>query len=100
MARAHIMSKTGLLAFLLILALSAAHAFADDYAEARAEMLGAYQQADFAAMREAAGKALAARPGFPGPDPCSRAPRSVADALLCAGIGSSSGSARPRRRRA
>ncbi len=64
MARAHIMSKTGLLA--LLLALFAEGAVADAYAEARAEMVGAYQQADFSAMREAAGKALAARPGFPG----------------------------------
>ena len=62
MARAHIMSKTGLL-LLLLLALSAENAFADAYAEARAEMLGAYQQADFTAMRQAAGKALAVRPG-------------------------------------
>ena len=66
MARAHIMSKTGLLALLVVLALSAADAFADAYTEARAEMVGAYQQADFTAMREAAAKALAARPGFPG----------------------------------
>ena len=66
MARAHIMSKTGRLALLISLALSAADAFADAYAEARAEMVGAYQQADFTTMREAAAKALAARPGFPG----------------------------------
>ncbi len=65
MAPAHIMSKIGLSLWLL-LALPVANAFADEYADARAEMLGAYQQADFAAMRKAAGKALAARPGFPG----------------------------------
>ena len=65
MARVHIMSKTGPL-LLLLLVLLVAKAFADDYADARSEMLGAYQQADFAAMRKAAAKALAARPGYPG----------------------------------
>lgn len=67
MARTHIMSKTGPLVLLLLLALLAAeNAFADDYTDARAEMVVAYRQADFAAMRKAAGKALAARPGYPG----------------------------------
>ena len=40
--------------------------FADDYTDARAELVAAYQQADYAAMRTAARKALAARPGYPG----------------------------------
>ncbi len=64
MTRTKIMSKKGML-FLLLLA-ACQPAVADDYADARAEMAGAYQQADFAALRKAAGKALAARPGYPG----------------------------------
>jgi len=52
--------------FLLLLAMACQQALADSYTDARAEMVGAYQQADFGAMREAAGKALAARPGYPG----------------------------------
>lgn len=39
---------------------------ADDYRLARAELVAAYQQADYPAMLVAAQKALAARPGFPG----------------------------------
>ncbi len=39
---------------------------ADDYRDARAELVAAYQQADYAAMMIAANKALVARPGFPG----------------------------------
>ncbi len=39
---------------------------ADDYRDARAELVAAYQAADYPAMQVAAGKALAARPGFPG----------------------------------
>lgn len=39
---------------------------ADDYRDARAELVAAYQQADYAAMMIAADKALVARPGFPG----------------------------------
>ncbi len=41
-------------------------AYADDYRDARAEMVAAYQQQDFAAMRAAAKKALAIRPENPG----------------------------------
>jgi len=65
MARMKILSKKGSLV-LLLLAAAIHPAQADDYADARTEMVGAYQQADFAAMRKAAGKALAARPGYPG----------------------------------
>jgi sugar lactone lactonase YvrE len=39
---------------------------ADDYSNARSELVTAYQQADYAAMRVAARQALAARPGYPG----------------------------------
>jgi sugar lactone lactonase YvrE len=39
---------------------------ADDYSDARAELVAAYRQADYPAMRIAARKALAARPGYPG----------------------------------
>ncbi len=39
---------------------------ADDYREARAELIAAYQQQDYAQMLVAAEKALASRPGFPG----------------------------------
>jgi len=48
-------------AFLL---LSPAHA--DDYRDARADLIAAYQQEDYPAMLVAANKALVARPGFPG----------------------------------
>jgi len=41
-------------------------AFADDYADARAELVVAYQAQDYDAMVAAAGKSLEARPGFPG----------------------------------
>lgn len=41
-------------------------AVADDYRLARAELVAAYQQADYPAMLVAAQKALVARPGFPG----------------------------------
>jgi sugar lactone lactonase YvrE len=52
-----------LLASVLVLS-SPAHA--DDYRDARAELIAAYQQEDYPAMLVAANKALAARPGFPG----------------------------------
>lgn len=39
---------------------------ADDYADARAQLVAAYQQSDYPAMRIAAREALAARPGYPG----------------------------------
>jgi len=41
-------------------------ALADDYGDARSELFTAYQEADYSAMRIAARKALAARPGYPG----------------------------------
>lgn len=41
-------------------------AYADDYRDARAELIAAYQAADYPAMLVAAKKALVARPGFPG----------------------------------
>ena len=44
----------------------AAGAQADDYRDARAELIAAYQQQDYPKMMVAAEKALAARPGFPG----------------------------------
>jgi sugar lactone lactonase YvrE len=57
---------------LRILALAAlflsfdAAAAADEYREARAELIAAYQAQDYAAMVAAAEKALQARPGYPG----------------------------------
>ena len=42
------------------------HAFADDYAAARAELVAAYQAQDYEAMVVAARDSLDARPGFPG----------------------------------
>jgi len=61
------MGKSTFLVCLLLTASFAGRlAWADDYSDARAEMFGAYQQADFAAMRKGAQKALAARPGYPG----------------------------------
>jgi sugar lactone lactonase YvrE len=44
----------------------AANAMADDYASARADLVAAYQAEDYAAMRQAAGAALAVRPEYPG----------------------------------
>ncbi len=41
-------------------------ALADEYADARGELIAAYQAQDFAAMQIAASKALEARPGYPG----------------------------------
>lgn len=41
-------------------------AFADDYADARAEMVAAYQASEFETMEAAATRALDARPGYPG----------------------------------
>jgi len=40
--------------------------YADDYADARADLVAAYQAEDFAAMRTAAAASLEARPEFPG----------------------------------
>ena len=50
----------------LMLVFAAFDTLADDYSDARAELFSAYQQADYSAMRVAARKALAARPGYPG----------------------------------
>jgi hypothetical protein len=41
-------------------------ALADGYADARAELVAAYQAQDFDAMVDAAGKSLQVRPGYPG----------------------------------
>lgn len=41
-------------------------ALADAYSDARSELVAAYQAQDFAAMQDAAYKALDARPGYPG----------------------------------
>ncbi len=46
--------------------LFAAGAQADDYADARADLVAAYEAKDYAAMRAAAGAALDARPEYPG----------------------------------
>jgi len=53
-------------AFLASALLLVSPAYADDYRDARAELIAAYQQQDYPAMLVAANKALAARPGFPG----------------------------------
>ena len=49
-----------------ILLLAASMATADDYADARARLVAAYQQQDYAAMIEAGEHALEARPEYPG----------------------------------
>lgn len=49
-----------------VLALLSAGAMADDYADARAELVAAYQAEQYAAMVAAAKKSLAARPEYPG----------------------------------
>jgi len=46
-------------------ALACAPAVADPYSDARAELLAAYEAENFVAMRVAADRALAARPGYP-----------------------------------
>lgn len=55
-----------ILLFGLVLLPLIGDAVADDYSNARSELVTAYQQADYAAMRVAAREALAARPGYPG----------------------------------
>jgi sugar lactone lactonase YvrE len=55
---------SGALLASVLLLLSPAHA--DDYRDARAELIAAYQLEDYPTMLLAAKKALAARPGFPG----------------------------------
>jgi sugar lactone lactonase YvrE len=51
---------------LVALLFVATTAAANDYAEARADLVAAYQAQDYPAMIEAAGEALRARPGYPG----------------------------------
>ncbi len=51
---------------LLLVAFGFTNAAADDYLEARAELVTAYQAQDYPAMVLAAERALGARPGFPG----------------------------------
>lgn len=51
---------------LVALLIAATTAIADNYAEARARLVAAYQAQDYSAMVEAAGEALQARPGYPG----------------------------------
>lgn len=41
-------------------------ASADEYSDARSELIAAYRAEDYAAMRKAAANAVAARPGYPG----------------------------------
>ncbi len=61
------MRKTPRKPFLLLLAaLLAASAQADDYDNARAALVAAYQAEDFPAMRAAADRSLVARPDYPG----------------------------------
>ena len=50
----------------LLLATSSPAVLADAYADARAELVAAYETEDYAAMRVAADKALGARPEYPG----------------------------------
>lgn len=51
---------------LCLLLLLAGPVLADDYADARSELVAAYQARDFPAMVDAAELALEARPGYPG----------------------------------
>lgn len=55
-----------LIAFFLSALFNFSSANADDYANARAELIAAYQAADYSAMLVAAKKTLVARPGYPG----------------------------------
>ena len=52
--------------FLLISLVAAPCVQADDYADARAEMVAAYQAQNYPSMVVAAGKSVEARPGWPG----------------------------------
>ena len=55
--------------FLFVAALAplvVTHTFADDYLDARAELVAAYQAQDYDAMVAAAHASLGARPGYPG----------------------------------
>ena len=58
--------KRALTPILLVCFLVANVAHADAYSDARSELVAAYQAQDFAAMQDAAYKALGARPGYPG----------------------------------
>ena len=60
------LNKPAVLFVSLLLLTPGGHAPADDYRDARDDLVAAYQQADYKAMRIAARKALAARPGYPG----------------------------------
>ena len=51
---------------LVLFALIATAAIADDYGDARADLVAAYQAQDYAAMRAAAERSLEARPGYAG----------------------------------
>jgi sugar lactone lactonase YvrE len=54
-------------AIVIVLLLAAAGVCdADEYSDARADLVAAYQAQDYPAMRNAAARALAARPGYPG----------------------------------
>jgi len=58
--------KCGLTLFTILCCSWVSVANADAFSDARSELVAAYQAEDFAAMRVAAGKALDARPGYPG----------------------------------
>ncbi len=58
--------KRALTPFCWCLLLFAGAALADNYSDARAELVEAYQAGEFPAMVRAAENALAARPGYPG----------------------------------
>ena len=58
--------KKGQTLLVVVCLLFASSALADAYSDARSELVAAYQAQDFAAMQDAASKALEARPGYPG----------------------------------
>ena len=58
--------KLRIVAPVLMLHMIVPTAHADAYADAREELIVAYQVRDFAAMQLAANQALQARPGYPG----------------------------------
>lgn len=55
-----------IVSMLFVLMLCAGVAYADDYLDARKQLIAAYEAGDHAAMVEAASKGLEARPAFPG----------------------------------
>ena len=66
MAKRRFAGMAAIASAIVAAASAAPAAWADDYADARADLVAAYQAEDFAAMRVAARNSLDARPEYPG----------------------------------